>query len=511
MVCHFLPADIIVHNLALFLLIVVGMNPRSYSSLASALIALAVSATGCANLLGIRTPPSYADQVAGPERCFRSYLLSPTGGPRALNPNAAPSVAKWYATLTPADVLAMATDATRQTFQDRAMKSALAAGVPEGDLLRGEHPDPSRPCGVLWNVEDVGDYRFQNAASVAESVVRRDAFATCAKEFDELAPRLSALAQRTKKALADLGPTANPYDVWLTYHRVIAAQNDLLPIKEGAAPPVFAYAGAPYIAFTDMITRFAGSPFSFLAYHSLAGVSPFIDNAERFIQPLEAPNDDDKLLYCAQKLRNQGMVYSDFSDEDITKIFKPFDGEAWLDSQPTQGESYKRGTVHIDANDLRADVMIDHAMGGKSGADEEKFRLIQRKITATALREGKGTVELTNVTKAHVPYDCKRVAKITTDKKAQTATVEHLDVCKFDDNVRTDKLTLTVDELPKGVGLNTGDEIMFFAERTSNEVKDSGKPTATGRASTRNITQTAKLLFIAQIRRGGVVVFPTTK
>ena len=86
-----------------------------------------------------------------------------------------------------------------------------------------------------------------------------------------------------------------------------------------------------------------------------------------------------------------------------------------------------------------------------------------------------------------------------------------MDVCKFDDNVRTNKLTLTVDELPKGVGLNTGDEIMFFAERTSNEVKDSGKATATGRASTRNITQTAKLLFIAQIRRGGVVVFPTTK
>jgi hypothetical protein len=97
------------------------MKPRSFSSLATAFIALAVSATGCANLLGIRNPPSYADQVAGPERCFRSYLLSPSGGPRALNPNAMPSVARWYAALTPADVLKMATDANRQTFQDRAM------------------------------------------------------------------------------------------------------------------------------------------------------------------------------------------------------------------------------------------------------------------------------------------------------------------------------------------------------------------------------------------------------
>lgn len=126
------------------------------------------------------------------------------------------------------------------------------------------------------------------------------------------------------------------------------------------------------------------------------------------------------------------------------------------------------------------------------------------------MREGKGTVEFTSVSKTHAPYDCKNVAKITTDKKSQTATIEHVDVCKFDDHVRTDKLTLTVDELPKGVGLNTGDEVMFFAERTSNDVKDNAKPTATGRASARNITQTAKLLFIAQIRRGGGVAFPTT-
>ena len=463
----------------------------------------ALSLTGCMKMLGIREPVPYAEQVAGPEKCFRSYLFPANGA----HPGAHPAVARWYASLTPAIVQGLAKDATSGEFSDRVMAHAQAAGVHEGNFLSGTHPDPVSACGVSWNSEDVGTYRFDNAASAARSVVRRDAFATCAKQFDTIAPKLFALSKATSGELAALPRDADPYQMWSAYHRAMAAQRAILPIVEGEHLPVFAYAGAPYVAFTDMITRFSNTPYAFLAYHWMGGVSPFPDDAQHHIQPLDSVTDETKLHYCALTMRAQGPLMSAFSSEDIDKIFPPFDGQAWLDSQPTQGESYLRGTVHLAADDLRAGKTMDHDMGGKTGGDKDKFRLFQRIITNTALKNGKGTVELTKVEKLQRSYDCKNIAKLTPGQDG-SATIEHLQVCKFDDTLLTNKLTLAVDTLPAGFSLNTGDEIIFFAKRTASDENRGSKPSARGMTSFRTITQQADLLFVAQIRRGAKVVYP---
>lgn len=464
-----------------------------------------VSASGCAGLLAEGSSASNADRAAGPAKCFRSYLQ----GASRPNPGANAKVAAWYASLTPKTVIELADGADRQEFQDRVMKHAVAAGVGEGDFLQGSHPDPVAACGVSWNQEDVGDYRFQNAASAAKSVLRRDAFAACAREFDELAPKLGALAKKTKQTLATLPADANPYDVWSTYHRAMAEQRAILPLTEGKPLPVYAYAGAPYVAFTDMFTRFGAGPLAFLEYHWLGGAWPFPDDAQRFIQPLETPTDDDKLLYCARKLRAQGPLYSEFSEEDIAKIFAPFDGQAWLDARPTKGAKHDADAMHIAENDLRPGVVVDHDMGGKDGPDKEKFRLYQRTVTATALKDGKGTIELTQVEKLRRSYDCKAIAKVTRNKDG-SATVEPGEVCKYDDTLVTSSLTLSVDLLPPGLRLAVGDELLFFAERTAKDERTGSKPSSAGLASFRTTTAAAKLLFLARARRGATVVYPSS-
>lgn len=481
------------------------MRAASAVTIRSLSLLAAVSFSGCGGLLGQGNTASPAEQAAGPAKCFRSYLLTPSRP----NPEASPAVAKWYASLTPKAVMELADGADPQEFQQRVMDHAIAAGVGEGEFLRGAHPDPVAACGVGWNHEDVGNYRLQNAASAAKSVLRRDAFAACAKEFDELAPKLGALAKKTRLALAALPSGADPYDVWSTYHRAMAEQRAILPIEAGKPLPVFAYAGAPHVAYTDMITRFAGGPLAILGYHWLGGAWPFPDDAQRFVEPLETPTENDKLVYCARKLRARGPLFSDFSEEDIATIFAPFDGQAWLDAQPTRGEKFGPGSMHIAENDLAAGHAMDHDVGGVTGPDKEKLRLYQRTITATALKDGKGTVTLTQVENLRRSYDCKATAKVTRNKDG-SATVEPGESCKYDDTVVTSALTLSVDALPAGVRLNPGDELLFFAERTAKDERSGSKPSPAGLASFRTTTAAAKLLFVVRVRRGAAVVFPST-
>jgi hypothetical protein len=293
----------------------------------------------------------------------------------------------------------------------------------------------------------------------------------------------------------------------------MAAHRLLMPVKDPNDPPVFAYAGAPYVVFTDMIARFASTPMAFLNYHWLGGVSPLPDTAPLHVHPLDAPTDDDKLLYCAHKLRNEGPVYSDFKAEDIARLFHKFDGQAWLDAQPTTGESYRRGALRIDRSDLRPGKTMDRAAGGqgdKADADKESFRLYQRTITSAALKDGKGTVELTIVDNLRASYDCKEVVRIKRET-GDSATMTRDNVCKYEDTVVTDKLTLGVDALPPGVSLEKGDELIFFARRTAKDYRDGGKPSKDGRTSFRTTTATADLVFLAEVRRGPHVVFPASK
>lgn len=456
-------------------------------------------------MLGYHEPVSYKDQVAGPELCFRSYL----DAPKAPNPKASPSVANWYAKLKPEVVKELAADAKANDFGDRVMAHAVAAGVPEGDFLKGAHPDPVAACGVAWNHEDVGNYRFNNAASAAKSVLRRAAFAECAREFDELGPKMAKLARETQEELRALPRDADPYAVWSTYHRAMAAHQQIMPIKNPNNPPVFGYAGAPYVVFTDMITRFAKTPMEFLNYHWLAGISPLPDTAPKNVKPLEKPTENDKLLYCAQKLHEQGPLYSDFSAEKIAEMFHEFDGEAWLEAQPSGGVPYKRA-LHIDADDMRPGRMMDRPAGGqgdKPDAEKETFRLYQRAVTAATVKDGKGSVELTNIEKKRFTYDCKEVVKVKRENDG-SATISRENVCKIDDATMTDKLTLLVDGLPKTISLEKGDELIFFAKRTAKEMQEGGKPSKEGRTSFRTTTATAELVFLAAVRRGEQLVFP---
>ena len=467
-----------------------------------------VGCAGVAELVGYHEPVPYKDQVAGPELCFRSYLEAP----KPPNPKASRSVANWYAKLTPAIVKELAGDANTNDFGDRVMAHAVEAGVPEGDFLKGAHPDPVAACGVSWNYEDVGDYRFRNAASAAKSVARRAAFTEFATEFDAIAPKVSKLARETQEALRALPQDADPYAVWSTYARVMAAHHQIMPVKNPNNPPVFSYAGAPYVVFTDMITRFAKTPMAFLNYHWLGGISPLPDTAPMHVKPLDKPTENDKLLYCAQKLKDLGPLYSDFESNEIAKMFHEFDGEAWLLAQPTSGEPYK-SALHIDANDLAPGRTMDRPAGGqgdKEDAEKEKFRLYQRTITTAAVKDGKGTVELTKVEKLHFSYDCKQVVRVKRESD-NSSTITRDDVCKFEDATITDKLTLAVSGLPKDVSLEKGDEVIFFAKRTAKDSQEGGKPSKEGRTSFRTTTATAELTFLAAVRRGGNLVFPTGK
>jgi len=474
-------------------------------------VVLALPLVGCAELMGmLEQPVSHKTPAAEREECFRSYLLA---APQPPNPNATRSVAAWYARLTPAIVEKLAGDANTNDFGDRVMAHAIEAGVPEGDFLTGEHPDPVPACRNSWSHEDIADYRFRNAASAAMSVARRAAFAACAREFDESAPKVSKLAQQTIQELRDLPRGASPYAAWSTYHRAMAAHRLLMPAKNPNNPQGFAFAGTPYVVFTDMITRFANTPMSFLNYHWLGDVSPLPDSAPHNVHPFDAPTENDKLRYCAYKLREDGPLYSAFSFEDIGKTFPKFNGQAWLDAQPTTGESYDRGALHFGQDDLRPGLTRDRAAGGqgdKSDDEKEKFRLYQRAITSVALKDGKGTVELTIVNEERVRYDCKQVVRLKRETE-DTATMTREEVCKIEDTVVTDKLTLGVDGLPPGVSLEKGDDIVFFARRTAKDYRDGGKPSNQGRTSFRTTTATADLVFLAAVRRGSNVVFPASK
>lgn len=450
-------------------------------------LVLGVAVVGCASLLGPKRP-SYAEQVAGPENCFRSYLTPVRG----VNAGATSAIATWYAALTPQIVSELAKDADRSEFADRVMEHAKAAGVPEADFLRGEHPDPVRACGVIWNHEDIGTYRFDNAASAARSVLRRDAFAACAQEFDELAPKLAALAQQTKQELAALGPSASPYAAWAVYHRAMAAQHALVPISERNPTPVFAYAGAPYFAYTDMLTRFANTPVAFVPDHWLGEVSPFPEYAPRLVLPFDAPTDDAKLLFCAQKLHAHGPLFSDFTPEQIETLFERFDRKPLEASMPT-----------MRLSDFAPGKVVDKKMAGGN----ENRRIYQRPVSSVAVRDGRGTVELTTVEHLQIRYECKRAVRVT-DQKDKSALITREEVCKTDDRVVTNKLTLAVEGLPPDLGLKVGDELTFFAERTSNDEKHGAKPNAKGQTSFSTTTATAKLLFLAQVRRGGTILFP---
>jgi hypothetical protein len=451
-------------------------------------ILLGVAVVGCASLLGPKRP-SYAEQKAGPENCFRSYLMPARG----VNAGATSAIATWYAALTPQIVETLAENANRSEFGDRVMAHAIAAGVPEADFLRGAHPDPVRACGVIWNHEDIGTYRFDNAASAARSVLRRAAFAACAREFDELAPKLAALAAETKQQLGTLTGEANPYLAWQVYHRAMTAQRALVPRKRPDDVPVFAYAGAPYVAFTDMMQRFANTPNAYLIAHWLGEVSPFPEYAHALVQPLQAPTDEDKLLYCALKLRERGPIFSDFSPEEAEKRFLHFDRTPLAAAAPTMRFS-----------DFHPGKVVDKKMDGG-----DNFRIYQRPVTAVALKDGRGSVELTTVEHQQLRYDCKRVVRVT-EQKDKSAIIAREEQCKIDDRVITNKLTLEVSSLPPGITLEPGDEVVFFAERTSNDQRNGSKPTAKGSASFYTTTATAKLMFLAQVRRGGALVFPAS-
>ena len=451
---------------------------------------------GCASLLGIKPVPTAAEWKAAPTTCFRSYA-APARPP---NPRATPAIRAWYAALTPAVVKRFADGASYPELGDRAMAHAIAAGVPESDFLEGTSPDPEPACGIAWSHEDVGTNRFQNAASAAASVTRRATFATCSTAFDALWPRLSTLSADAERAVREL-PGADPDAAWALYHRLMAQQAQIIPV-EGDGLPVFAYTGAPYVVFTDLMTRFPGTAGWFLASHWLGGVSPLPDAAERVVRPLPPSAEAARFDYCAQVADREGPLASSLSSDDVEELSPPFDGQAWLDALPTPATV----DVHLGADDFRGGRVIDRA-SGRTKSDEETFRLYRRPITALHLKGGAGTIELTTVDEMRQAYDCKRVVKVK-QETSDTASISHEEKCKTNVATTTDRLTLTVAALPPGVTLAVGDQLVFYANRTATGSEQSKRDTRTGVASTQTITSAAELVFLAQVQRDATAIYP---
>lgn len=452
---------------------------------------------GCASLLGIKPVPTAAEWKAAPTTCFRSYA-TPASSP---NPKATPAIRAWYQSLTPAIVNRLADGVSYTELGDRAIAHAVEAGVPESDFLEGESPDPERACGLSWSHEDIGNNRHANAASAAASVTRRAAFTACAAEFDALWPRLSTLAADAERSVREL-PGADPDAAWALYHRLMTQQAQIIPVDGDGDVPVFAYTGAPYVVFTDLMTRFPGTAAWFLASHWLGGVSPLPDAAERAVRPLPPSAEAARFDYCAQVAERQGALASPLSPDDVEQLSPTFDGAAWLEALPTPATV----DVHLGADDFRGGRVIDRA-SGRSKTDEETFRLYRRPITALRLDRGAGTIELTTVDEVRQAYDCKRVVKVK-QESSDTASISHEEKCKTNVATTTDRLTLAVTALPAGVTLAVGDQLVFYANRTATSSEQSKRDTRTGTASTRTITSAAELVFLAQVQRDAAVIYP---
>ncbi|MEZ4401407.1 MAG: hypothetical protein R3B06_15385 [Kofleriaceae bacterium] len=464
-------------------------------------VACVLPLAGCAQLLGVKPAPTAAQLAAAPEACFRSFV----GPAQPPNARADGAVRAWYASLTPKVVGKLLAAGSPSEQGERVMAHAVAAGVSEAAFLRGEHPDPTPACGLGWRHEDVGDARFSNALAAARSVRYRAAFATCAATFDALWPRLATAAAEAARELAALPADADVYRVWSTYHRLMAAHAAAFPTAEERSdrPPVFAATGTPYLVWKDLMQRFGGGDHWYLAAHWLGGVSPVPDDAARLVQPIDASMEDARINYCAQAIPVEA---SPLVVEDVRRLSKKFDGVAWLEELPGAVTT----SVHINPIDLspeKAAASLMDRPSGRTKDDKATFRLYARTVSALKLTQGRGTIELTTVEPKRYLYACKGVVKIKQETE-DTASITHEDQCKADHKLVTETFTLAVDALPPDVALAVGDRLVFYANRTATDTKTGSKPTKTGATSFSTTTTTADLVFLAQVQRGGAVVFP---
>lgn len=464
---------------------------RGLAALA-ALVALPLA--GCAGLLAQHTLTT-AEIDAAREQCFYAYAEPAT----APNPRANAAVRRWYASLTPAIVDKLTAGGSIPEIQNRIMKHATAAGVGEGDFLDGQHPDPAPACQLGWSHTDDGDNRFANARMAVMSLRWRNAFAACSARFDAVWPQLRAAADRASVALDQLPASADVYEVWSAYHRAMAEHAAAVPDDpEARSAPVFAQVGTPYIVLMDLVRRFAGTDHWFLAQQWIGGVSPLPDGARELVQPAEAMVADARFHYCAQVMQTD----SPLSTEQVERLTRKFDNQAWLEEQPDGRALHKQWS----ARDLGPGRFVDWGAGRRS-EDKETFRLYSRPVSALHLTRGAGTVELSRTETKKYRFDCKDVIKVEHEADG-SSSISRDDKCKIDTRTETDALTLKVDRLPAGLSLAVGDQLTFYARRTGSDHADGGKPTGAGRTSFSSDIATADLVFVAQVRRGDTVIFP---
>ncbi len=467
---------------------------------------------GCADLIrgvasigsGGSSGPEYseAEYAAAPLECYQSYRQPVTG----VSPHANADVARWYASLTPAIVESFAVDATYDEFTQRAVEHAVAAGLSEDALLDGGHPDPVRACGAGWRNGANGARSYEatrNAGSAARSIAMRAAYQSCAADFEALTPKVAALATQTAAQLAAIPAAASPDAAWAVYHQAMAAHRTLLgrPTEpDRDEDRVFgtdgmAFAGTPYVVFTDMLTRFAGKPAAFLLRATrLAALPP---DPELYVRSLE-PMDEARDVYCLRQMAAKGSLYEPDVEEDGT--FDLHDGRAWLAAHPAEAAAYTGR--HFDAHELPS-VVTDDIVND----DDEDLRLFQRPISKLALRGGAGTIEFSNTETREQAYECAEVLKVKHGRDG--ATARWVEECAKQRTIKTvDTFTLAVAALPPGLELKVGDSVLFFARRTKHDSRRDEMASKRGERITDTTTVAADLLHIARVWRGDRSIYP---
>lgn len=479
---------------------------------ASLVAAASTLSGGCADLIrgvaglgsGGSSGPEYseAEYAAAPLECFRSYRQPVSG----VSPHANANVARWYASLTPAIVDSFAVDATYDDFTQRAVEHAVAAGLTEDDLLDGGHPDPVRACGAGWRNGANGARSYEatrNAGAAAASIAMRAAYQSCAAEFEAQAPKVAALATQTAAQLAAIPADASPDAAWVVYHQAMAAHRTLIgrpiePTREDGL--VFgnagmAYAGTPYVVFTDMLTRFAGKPAGFLLRAMRLAALP--SDPELYVRSLE-PMDEARDVYCLRQMEAKGSVYAAPIEEEGN--FELHDGRAWLAAHPAAAAAY--AGRHFDLRDIPAAVTDDIV-----NDDDETLRLYQRPISKLALRGGSGTIEFSNTERREQDYECAEVLKVTHSREG--ASARWVEECAKHRTMTTvDSFTLSVGALPSGLELKVGDSVLFFARRTKHDARRDEKATKRGESITDTTTTAAELLHVARVWRGDAAIYP---
>lgn len=323
----------------------------------------------------------------------------------------------------------------------------------------------------------------------------------CHADFDGIQKEAVAAYDKTKAAIAKAQGT---HDVYARINALIALRdateksegNDYVSNYINKVGSLFDVETALKKAFDD-----TGRDYLYSIEH-------FSPNASAALRPRDTP-EAERDRYCLkaygsgtsrtpEAVQKPGSSYFEGGSVAVKPVFTDEEAKALNDGRE---QLEKNAAASLDSKDFQK-VSVGTVGAGKGEmAGHPKLGFFERDklpITKLKLDGGKWVVELTRHDDGTFPYDCvptNRISRILSD-----GTIDYEEICKDGKETWDTSFTVTISDLPDGITLEVGDELVFYGKVLTYSEKSN---TTSKALHTHEEKGTIELEHLVSIRRKG--------